>query len=281
MIKGLSANKLQARGVTDRTHQLFVQRWTELFALRTIDSYRVSAMNSRTILLELQDTIEQVFRHVVRDSHIADLKAEAACLVRESGALLGSLSDKRGPLCKALSDQQENAHKLRVLTHRLGTANEYLKREYWDHAWDVLYNAMATGDEVGTYAAVAPIAVDCINRQWSSQALFELGHTFCQEPHDGATFQEWLVWLREGLGSEPRTYNCLFRLRSHSRVSKTLAPSRGLSRASPSLREVSTQVSLSRLWTHSQRAAVPIACLVTVWMRSCSDSCRRTDDLYR
>lgn len=224
----IEAGKLDAANLLPH-ERCFLECWYSMTHMRSLDSYRVRCMNSRTIVRELVNEL-QIAR--IQGDELCGLCQEAAAILSSDPVLVKhfpatypavkSTLDSP-PFTKDASISKANAEeksKLREFAFVAEDLHVALERDYCSNVCSDLPEAIKPDNETEILSITGSLLSDLVDRGWTLESLYRWHrHFFRKDANDKYTFAQNLAFCLTQLNRPPQPFVVTLRLSGTSRLS--------------------------------------------------------------
>ena len=207
----------------------FLECWYSMTHMRSLDSYRVRCMNSRTIVRELVDEL-RIGR--IQGHELCGLCGEAAAILSSDPVLIKHFPTtypavkptlETPPFTKEASISKANAEeksKLREFAFVAEDLHVALERDYFSSVCSDLPEAIKPNNEPEILSVTGSLLSDLVDRGWTLEALYRWHKHFHRKNSDDKyTFTQNLAFCLTQLNRPPQPFVVTLRLSGSSRLS--------------------------------------------------------------
>ncbi|MHB8898383.1 MAG: hypothetical protein ACYC6Y_06520 [Thermoguttaceae bacterium] len=223
----IDSDKLDAAGLLPH-QRYFLEHWYSMTHMRSLDSYRVRCMNSRTIVRELSDELRVGLSD---DEELRNLCEEAAATLASDPILTRRFPTttktiqpflKCPPSVKENSDKKANAErmgKLREFSFAIEDLRVALERDYFACLCNDLPEAITPNNEAEILSLIGSLLSDLVDRGWTLTSLYQWHRHFLRKDvTEKYSFAENLVFILTQLSRSPQPFVVTLRLSGSNRL---------------------------------------------------------------
>ena len=214
----IEAGKLDAVNLLPH-ERCFLECWYSMTHMRSLDSYRVRCMNSRTIARELSD---ELHIGLIDDQDLAALCSEVKATLDADPILQQhfhstttitlpflteppSLKEKKSD--KDKKEEAARRDRLREFTFAVEDLHVALERDYFHWLCDALPKAIKPDNEAEIFSITGSLLSDLVDRGWTLESLFLWHRHFLREDLQGKyTFLQNLDFMLEQLNRPAQSF---------------------------------------------------------------------------
>lgn len=194
-----NSNLTTKYGFTNLGLFVFIQRWTELFDYKTIDSYQFHVRNSYWIIKEILDTISLVRSGTIYFANLPPLISEARDRVLNDLCLQKNAPALRGRLISNLEKPPKSDDKAALirLEYQLQHALNYISPKYLEWLLTDIKEAIDNDELEKTEVLTSILATELVNIGWSPRSLSRLVKHVCFLSNTGSLNDMWRNFIHE------------------------------------------------------------------------------------
>ncbi|MFC0273723.1 hypothetical protein ACFFIX_20260 [Metabacillus herbersteinensis] len=193
---------------------LFVQKWSEMFFYKTINTYQFRLRNAHTILIETKQVLQLIREEQnISASNLKDLTLESKKLLEKDLCFRKHYKDLLPTLLKGLKINSTDKNDLLQLEYRLNNALRFISNTYLQNLIKDLEIAIISNDfyQVEHYSEI--LASELIHLGWSPRSLSRLIKLyFLSNTYKYLTFEEKWEKFISSTTSNTGIFHCYFKL---------------------------------------------------------------------
>jgi len=211
------ANDWEDWGITTENHKFFTLRWHEVFDENTLDTWQVRFSNIKSILAEIQDSIEVVKSEYRYHHNIEWLIREAKEIVKNEILVqryykfipdqLNSMEHIYNEKIKKETGKGIDEFE-QLLKFTISNISDYHVRLF--DSLEGLLDHNVTEYKKDMYLLINSVGTDLINLGYSIHSLRDSFYILTNPSH--GHFVERFDLIKEKFAGQSRRYNCLFRI---------------------------------------------------------------------
>lgn len=223
----IEAGKLDAASLAPH-ERCFLECWYSMTHMRSLDSYRVRCMNSRTIIRELAGELRI---GLISDEEIRALCDEARVTLASDPVLAKHFPTTvktiqpfldGPPVAKEKGDKRveaERKSKLREFAFAVEDLRVALERDYFTHLCNDLPEVIKPNNEAETLSITGSLLSDLVDRGWTLESLYQWHRHFLRkEVTQKYTFSQNLRFVLEQLTRPAQPFVVTLRLSGSKRL---------------------------------------------------------------
>ncbi|MCA0149711.1 hypothetical protein LCD52_13000 [Rossellomorea vietnamensis] len=192
---------------------LFIQKWSELFFYKTINTYQFKLRNSHTILKETKSVLDLMKSHSISPANLKDLIQECKKHLEKDLSFKKHYRDLLDTLIKNLKLKSTDKNDLLQLEYRLNNALRFITNTYKKNLISDLETAISQNEFEEIEHFTDLLASELVNQGWSPASLNRLLQIYftsakCLEK----TFEErWENFIKE-INKNEGYFHCYFKI---------------------------------------------------------------------
>jgi hypothetical protein len=207
--------------------KFFLELWHSMTHERSLDSYRVRCLNSRTILKEIDSELrggriqpDELLELCEEATDILNLDSYAAqAFPRHFNHVLPLL--QKPPIADEKKKDKDAAYEqsLREFKFTVADFSVALERDYFKHLLQTLPDTIASGDENKIHECVGALLSDLVDQGWPIESLFGWVDLFKQKkPAPHGTFNGNIHFLIRNLNWGRQPHRVILQLTGSSKL---------------------------------------------------------------
>lgn len=195
---------------------LFVQKWSEMFFFKTINTYQFRLRNAHTILIETKQVLTMVKEQLISPSNLKDLIQECKKHLERDLCLRMYYTDLLPTLIKGLkvsSNFAENKSDILQLEYRLNNALQIISSTYSNNLIAQLEKSIAQNhqEEIEHFSEL--LASELVYFGWAPRSLSRLVNLhFLPRFNKTSTFNEKWNQFISAITQSTGIFHCYFKL---------------------------------------------------------------------
>ncbi|XZE56156.1 hypothetical protein SH139x_002239 [Planctomycetaceae bacterium SH139] len=192
--------------------RFFVEVWYSLTHFRSLDSFRVRCLNSRTVIGE---TLRELRIGRIKDDDLGNLLSEVEATLDRDPVVSTNFQPQKASLSKHFAIKA-GKHNKQELQFDIEDANQIFKKHYFTSLCEQLPLSIRANDSEATYWLASAIASDLVDRGWTLETLFTWHRNFLIQKDRG--FDSNLTFMLRQFRRQRQSFQVVLRVSGSSRT---------------------------------------------------------------